>query len=144
MTTVVCALEIGENMEKVVRIARQEAVLHNAELHLLNVQVIPVFATAGGASSPAPQVIADNSDAAQKALDALANTDNGEQVHVRVAEDSVGETVVHYAQKHDAVRIVMGNRERSGLSKLLLGSITQEVLKISTVPVLVAPISHES
>lgn len=138
--TVVCAIEVGEAMHQVVRLARQEAVLHSAELHLLNVQIIPVFATAGGASAPVPQVVADKSTKAQKALEALANIDNGEQVHVRMAESSIGETIAHYAQKHDAVRIVVGNRDRSDLSKFLLGSVTQQVLRVSTVPVVVAPV----
>jgi nucleotide-binding universal stress UspA family protein len=46
------------------------------------------------------------------------------------------ETVVSYADEHDIDLIVMGTHGRSGLDRMLLGSVTERVVRLSDVPVL--------
>ena len=47
------------------------------------------------------------------------------------------EAIVDYAEKEGCDLLVMGSHGRSGLASLFLGSETQDVLKHTTVPVLV-------
>ena len=44
-------------------------------------------------------------------------------------------TVVNYADEHDVDGIVMGSHGRSGVSRILLGSVAEAVMRRSTVPV---------
>ena len=47
------------------------------------------------------------------------------------------EAIVEHATKHGCDLLVMGSHGRSGLASLFLGSETQDVLKHTTIPVLV-------
>lgn len=45
--------------------------------------------------------------------------------------------ITSYAAEHDVDHIVMGSHGRTGLSRILLGSVTERVLRNATVPVTV-------
>jgi universal stress protein A len=47
-----------------------------------------------------------------------------------------GEVIVHFAEKRKADLIVMGTHGRTGLSKLLMGSIAQAVMQNAPCPVI--------
>lgn len=47
------------------------------------------------------------------------------------------EAIVHAAEKHGCDLIVMASHGRSGVNKLLLGSVTARVLALTAIPVLV-------
>jgi len=51
--------------------------------------------------------------------------------------DSAADAIVHAAQEYDCDGIVMGSHGRSGLKKLLLGSVAQKTLVSTKLPVLV-------
>lgn len=44
-------------------------------------------------------------------------------------------TIVDYADEHDIDNIVMGSHGREGVSRILLGSVAEAVMRRSTVPV---------
>lgn len=46
-------------------------------------------------------------------------------------------TIVDYADEHDIDQIVMGSHGRSGVSRILLGSVAETVVRRGTVPVTV-------
>ncbi|WP_115865151.1 universal stress protein [Halorussus litoreus] len=46
-------------------------------------------------------------------------------------------TIVEYAEEHDFDQIVMGSHGRSGVSRILLGSVAETVVRRATVPVTV-------
>lgn len=46
-------------------------------------------------------------------------------------------TIVRYAEEHDVDHIVMGSHGRTGMSRILLGSVAETVMRRSTVPVTV-------
>lgn len=56
---------------------------------------------------------------------------------VEVQSGHVCDTIIRYANKHGIDLIVMGTHGRSGVQRLLLGSITERVLRTSEIPVLV-------
>ena len=82
----------------------------------------------------------ERQEAAREWFDELeANVcDAGTEGVARVVE--VGrptKTIVEYAEDHDIDQIVMGSHGRSGMSRLLLGSVAEIVVRWATVPVTV-------
>lgn len=74
---------------------------------------------------------------AQAALDAVG------QPYVRhIAVGHTANTIAHYASEVAADVLVMGSHGRAGLGRMLLGSVTSEVIHLSRVPVTV--VSHDS
>jgi len=64
--------------------------------------------------------------------------DGGVETVERVVE--VGrptKVIVEYADEHDIDQIVMGSHGRSGVSRILLGSVAETVVRRATVPVTV-------
>ncbi len=55
-----------------------------------------------------------------------------------VVRGSPAETIVEYAERNDYELIVLPTHARSGLSRYLLGSVTEKVVRLSSVPVLTA------
>lgn len=56
---------------------------------------------------------------------------------------SIPEQILTAASRHDAQLIIMGTHGRTGLRRLLLGSVAEEVLRHATCPVLVVPVLAE-
>lgn len=57
-------------------------------------------------------------------------------VHRQVEESSAPVAVLAYADENDVDLIVMGTHGRSGLDRFITGSVTEEVLRLATTPVL--------
>ncbi|MCU4717539.1 universal stress protein [Halapricum hydrolyticum] len=55
-----------------------------------------------------------------------------------VVQGTPAETIVEYGEEHDFDVIVMPTRGRQGLSRYLLGSVTEKVVRLSETPVLTA------
>lgn len=62
--------------------------------------------------------------------------DRGHVVETAVVRGSPAEAVCRYADEHDVDLVVMGTHGRTGLSRWLLGSVTERVVRRSPVPVL--------
>lgn len=71
-------------------------------------------------------------DTAQKAKEA------GCEVETFVMEGDIAQTIAELAQKEGVDAIVMGSHGRTGIRRLLMGSITEGVINLSPCPVLVA------
>lgn len=56
-------------------------------------------------------------------------------------EGNTSVSILHYASQHNIDMIVMGTKGSSGLSNLLVGSITKKFFDSSTIPVLAIPYS---
>lgn len=77
----------------------------------------------------------DEVDAAVEAADRLAEA--GISVE-RVADvGTVTRKIEEYAEAADAKEIVMSGRKRSGVEKVLVGSITQDVIFTTDLPVII-------
>lgn len=80
------------------------------------------------------------SEGGHKILDAIRATASAKGVAVSdvvVKSDLVSDAVIETARKQGADLIVMASHGRKGVSRLLLGSETQQVLTHSQIPVLV-------
>ncbi len=62
----------------------------------------------------------------------------GDEPKITVTEGDPAARLLHLAQTHRADMIVVGTHGRTGLSRILLGSVAEEVIRSSPVPVLVA------
>lgn len=61
------------------------------------------------------------------------------EMNRRVEVGKPAETIVQVAKRENADHIVMGSAGRQGVSRLLLGSVAEGVIRRSPVPVTVAP-----
>jgi nucleotide-binding universal stress UspA family protein len=79
-------------------------------------------------------MLAQESEAALGAVEEACET-HGLPCQVRVREGHPADEILAAAEDHDL--IVMGTHGRSGLEHLLLGSVTEKVIRHSTCPVLI-------
>jgi nucleotide-binding universal stress UspA family protein len=107
---------------------------HDAVVHVLNVadtahdsvtrlgsEVVDVLVGEG------EQIVSETADRAER---------RGVPTVTAVHQGRVPETVVEYATLHDVDLIVMPTRGRTGVERVLLGSVTERVLRQAPVPVL--------
>lgn len=60
----------------------------------------------------------------------------GLETESTVLHGNPAEEIVEYAEENDIDAIVMGTHANKGVSHLVLGSVTERVIRLSTVPVL--------
>lgn len=110
---------------------------HDATLELLYVRE-----TAGGAEPNRAMFVKEVTDTGEQAV-ALASeraTATGvEHVERSIERGRPVERILLTADRTNADLLVMGTHGRSGLSRVLLGSVTESVLRDSPVPVLAVP-----
>ncbi|HVU13342.1 MAG TPA: universal stress protein [Phototrophicaceae bacterium] len=78
---------------------------------------------------------------AKRYLEEIADSlrQQGYRVHTVVEVGDAADCVIHTADKGNVDAIVMSTHGRSGVSRLLFGSVTSRVLSGATCPVLVVP-----
>ncbi len=64
---------------------------------------------------------------------------NGYQVSIEVVGGEPADAIIYVAEQRRVDMIIMSTHGRSGLSRVLFGSITLRVLEIASMPVLVVP-----
>ncbi|WP_336002130.1 universal stress protein [Halorientalis halophila] len=77
---------------------------------------------------------------AESLLEELADRDSASESRIS-SETVVGKpsrAIVEYAAENDVDLIVMGSHGRSGVTRILLGSVAENVVRNATVPVTVA------
>lgn len=128
--------------------AIEQALFHaeksQAELHILRV-VSPLAKSyrAGKASLSAIETAErDLKVMAQDYLDekAEALSQSGLKIVTTMRYGQPHEMILDYATKNEVDLIVMARRGESGLTRWLIGSVTDHVVRASTVPVLVVPV----
>lgn len=62
-------------------------------------------------------------------------TEHGREIMTKLKAGLPAETIIKYATMHEIDHIVIGSHGRTGISRLLLGSIAEEVARQSPVPV---------
>jgi universal stress protein A len=63
--------------------------------------------------------------------------DSGEEIRALVLKGEPYSTLIEYAENKGLELIVMGSQGASGLEKMLLGNVTDKVIRKSPIPVLV-------
>jgi nucleotide-binding universal stress UspA family protein len=115
--------------------------LSGAGLVVVYVQGVYPYSGVGSANTAGIQAyIAAGQAEGMQAVERIAAVAKAEGVaieHLVTENDQVAQGIVDAAQSANADLIAMGSHGRSGLAKLMLGSVAAKVLALSPVPVLI-------
>jgi nucleotide-binding universal stress UspA family protein len=132
--TILHPTDFSKNSEHAFQLACSLARDHGARLILLHVQetLIPVATEVG----PAPLDLAEERKGLQERLKALRPEDPRIAVKHCIVAGGAAEEIVSLAHEEGCDLIVMGTHGRTGLCRLLMGSVAEEVIRKSPCPVL--------
>jgi len=137
VSTILAPVDFSEASLQAVRHTRELALTYGARITLLHAIEEVMYPSAYGlemADAPGPEVI----DRVEDSLAELAREEIGYE-HV-VVDSTVGyapSTILDYVEANDIDLIVIATHGRSGLERLLLGSVTERVVRRASVPVFV-------
>jgi len=80
--------------------------------------------------------VTDPADSAARLERLKAKLGNGVQVETELRSGRVARHIVDYAREHDIGLIVVGTHGRTGVSRVLLGSVAEAVVRLAPCPVL--------
>lgn len=139
--TILVATDLSDHSIKAVQFARALALQLGSRLRVQSSYSLPAFAAAAGPESGAMPgyVIEAERDAAKQQLEGLIEATDwaGLEVETDFTEGEAVGSILRGAEEADLV--VMGTHGRTGLARLLLGSVAFSVLKRSPKPVVVVP-----
>jgi nucleotide-binding universal stress UspA family protein len=142
---VLVPVDFSEAAQTAVRHATEIARTYDgAEVHLLHVVEEVVYPSAYGVNPPyeASQVVVGRVEAA---LGKMVREGLGdEQVRVSATVGYAPLTILDYVEEHGIDLVVIATHGRSGLDRVLLGSVAERVLRRSPVPVFVVKPDHKS
>jgi nucleotide-binding universal stress UspA family protein len=139
---IVVALDFSKTSAEALRIAREVAADHSARLHLVHV-VADVHLTPARLETPGPsfddlqrQWVCE----AEARLAAVAQTgaDEAEMRKALVGAPVAG-TIAEYAAANNADLIVVGTHGYGPVKRMLLGSVSDQLLRCAPCPVLTVP-----
>ncbi|MGD8495587.1 MAG: universal stress protein [Gemmatimonadales bacterium] len=130
--TILCPTDLSDTSLKAVPLATEFARIHGADLHLLNVHLLHSI-TPSEEDLPFP----GEADARATLESSAADIQWSQVVHHVTRGVNAAPTILDYAADHGVDLIVMGSHGRRGFRRLLLGSVTEEVVRMATCPVLV-------
>ncbi|WP_126663982.1 universal stress protein [Haloterrigena salifodinae] len=90
----------------------------------------PPVTTGGGDDADDPDFFADVREIA---------AEHDRRVDTAVIEGTSADAILEYAREEDVDQIVMGSEGRSGVSRMLLGSVAEAVTRQASVPVTIVP-----
>ncbi len=138
---VLVATDFSEPSEKALNYARAMARSFGANLHVLHV-FEPLWITSAdvvGGGMALAGMIQGLEDTARKQLDAAVTEEDRRELHADatlVTSESPAREIARYADEHHIDLIVIGTHGRSGLSRMLIGSVAEKVVRIAPCPVL--------
>lgn len=122
-------------MGKVIDHADQLAAIHDATLHAIYVantaslSDLPMESSWDGVSSALRKQ-------GEQAIEKLEERTETSSLESAIVEGSPPTQITQYAEENDCDVIIMGTHGRSGVDRLLLGSVAERVVRSSPVPVL--------
>lgn len=140
--TVLAAVDFSSLTESVIEHAAEISRALGASLHLLHVEAPePDFVGYG----PGPQTVRDSvsekigvhHEKLGAIRDALATS--GLDAHAHIWQGRTVEKILEEADRQNATLIVIGSHGHGALRNLLLGSVSEGIIRESTRPVLVIP-----
>lgn len=134
---ILAPVDFSEGSDMAVQHAKEIALTYGAQITLLHAVEEVMYPSAYGmeiADIPGPEVVSR----VEKSLAAMARDEIGYE-HV-VVDSVIGyapSVILDYEEEHDVDMIVIATHGRSGLERLLLGSVTERVVRRSEAPVFV-------
>ena len=137
--------DLSDNSKQAFDIATDIAKKYNADMELIAV-VSDIAETALFSVIEQPNLISEDIqkkilDEVRKDLDRLAKEIDYDKLKPVVieAKGAVHNTIVNYAIKNNFDLIVMSSNGRAGLRRLMVGSVSEKVIRESRIPVLIVP-----
>lgn len=142
---ILCPVDFSECAENALREALFLAEGLGAEIEVIHAWETPVVVRPDlvvwmdGAAGPAlTEIVKARSETAMKQLlEKLPPEARARMKEVHVLHGPPSETIVRYAEDHGHDLIVLGSHGRTGLSRWLLGSVAEQVVRRASCPVLV-------
>ena len=131
--TILHPTDFSKPSEYALRFACALARDYKARLLLLHVVEPPVYYGELGMTVPLP---ADFHEGLQNRLSHLAPADCGIPVQTMLVEGNAAREIRRVAEEEHCSLVVLGTHGRTGLSRVLLGSVAEDVVRHSRVPVL--------
>lgn len=124
----------SETASEVFEYSIQIASTHDATIHVLNV----ADSTETSTTRIQGEIVDVLEQEGEEIVEELATkaTERGVPVVPEVRQGKPAETIVDYASEYEIDCIVMPTHGRSGIERYLLGSVTERVVRATTVPVL--------
>ncbi len=142
MSTIVAALDFSETTPEVLEQSKILARGLGSHLWLLHVEAPdPAFVGyEAGPQSVRDQVSREIHQDHQQLQELAQNCrEEGIQTTALLLQGSTADTIVEKADELEAWFLVVGSHGRSGLSKLLMGSVSEAVVRKAPCPVVVVP-----
>jgi nucleotide-binding universal stress UspA family protein len=133
--TILHPTDFSENSEFALKVACALARDYNARLILLHVIPPPMVIYAGG---PVPAETWPSTEEVQEKLRHLEGRVHKVRVESQVLEGDPVDMIVRAAEETSSDVIVMGTHGRTGLGRLLMGSVAESVIRKAPCPVLSA------
>ena len=132
-------VDFTETSERALGYAIELARKFEAGITIMHAYQIPVYGFPDAAYITNSELATQISNAAQKRLDALldANKAAGLDLSAVLRDGVPWEEIDAVAKEEGADLIVIGTHGRRGLARALLGSVAENVIRTSTLPVLV-------
>ena len=142
---ILLSTDLSENSKQAFDIAKNIAQKYNADMELIAV-VSDLAETALFSVIDQPNLISEDIQKkilgeVRKDLEKLAKEINYEKLNPIVieAKGAVHNTIVNYASKNNFDLIIMSSNGRAGFRRLMVGSVSEKVLRESRIPVLIVP-----
>lgn len=112
----------------------------NAEITVLNILDSTELAYGGVEGSAAESLTDADREEAEELFERAEERAAAYDASVRTALEvgPPGEVIVEYAEEHDIDHIIMGSHGRSGLSRIVVGSVAETVVRNSPITVTIA------
>lgn len=131
---ILVAVDFEEASRQALALAKELARGLGAEVALVHVHALPVYAYPGLDPVVFPAVIAQVTEAARRALDDLARSSGITRAVIRGGDPA--SEILAAARELGASMIALGTHGRKGIVHALLGSIAERVVRQSPIPVL--------
>jgi nucleotide-binding universal stress UspA family protein len=144
---VLIALDYDPTAKKIAEVGFEMAKAMGAEVTLLHVSVSPIMYTSVYADMGAWQLdtlntldsIKSITAGSQNFLDKAKRHLKSKSVKTMVKEGDFATKILETAKEIDADCIVMGSHSQKWLENIVMGSVTEEVLRKTTIPMFIIP-----
>ncbi len=137
---ILCPVDFSPHSDHAVDFAVELAQRLGAEVHLLHVYQLPVYALPDGAMMAGPEFTTKVTTELQKALGEVAKKVTAMTVQTHLVEGVPYREVVRMSEELKADLVVVGTHGRTGIRHFLLGSVAERVVRSSKVPVITVPL----
>lgn len=134
--TILCPVDFSDTSRHALALAQALARASNGRLVVLFVGAPALMVTDGVMAAPALGAEEPDPDTLKGQLKEFVKSVIGEAAELRVDYGNAADEILEHAAQCQADLIVMGTHGRTGLGRLLMGSVAEHVLRRARCPVL--------